>query len=67
MFNLFNLSLRINGFPIKKASLELEKIQAIPEKYFENHVIEKRIEIVNYHLKNNSNYSEFVGKSSFDN
>lgn len=67
MFNIFNLSLQINGFPIKKASLELYKIQAIPEADFENYVIEKRTEIVNYHLKNNSNYSEFVGKSSFQN
>lgn len=67
MFNLFNLSLRINGFPIKKASLELYKIQAIPEADFENYVIDKRTEIVSYHLKNNSNYSEFVGKSSFKN
>ena len=67
MFNLFNLSLQINGFPIKKARLEFEKIQAISEAEFENYTIEKRTEIVNFHIKNNSNYSEFVGKSSFDN
>ncbi|WP_395044453.1 phenylacetate--CoA ligase family protein [Flavobacterium sp.] len=63
MFNLFNLSLKLNGFPMKKAIAEFEKIQSIPEAQFENYVIEKRKEIVDYHLKNNKSYREFVGKS----
>ena len=65
MFNIFNLSLRLNGFPIKEATAEMEKISLIPEKDFENYVIQKRKEIVDYHLKNNSNYQEFVGISTF--
>lgn len=65
VFNLFNLSLQLNGFPIKKAAIELERIQAISETDFEKFTIEKRKEIVDYHLKNNKSYQEFVGKSSF--
>lgn len=67
MPNLFNLSLQINGFPIKKAQLELQKTISITENDFEAFVVKKRKEIVDYYLKNNSNYRQFVGKSSFEN
>ncbi|SFA97332.1 phenylacetate-CoA ligase [Flavobacterium swingsii] len=67
MFNLFNLSLKINGFPIKKAVAEFEKIQAVSDVEYENFTIQKRKEIVDYHLKNNKSYQEFVGKISFQN
>lgn len=66
MFNIFNLSLQLNGFPIKKATLELKRIQAISERYFVQYTIQKRKEIVAFHLKHNKSYEEFVGKSSFD-
>ena len=67
MFQLFNLSLQFNGFPMKKATSQFEKIVAISESDFEKYVFEKRNEIVEYHLKNNKNYQEFIGKSSFKN
>lgn len=51
---------------MKKATSEFEKIVAIPESDFENYVIQKRKEIVEFHLKNNKSYQEFVGKSNFD-
>jgi len=57
----------MNGFPIKEASTEFEKIQAISEVNFEKYVIEKRDEIVEYHLKNNKSYQDLVGKSNFEN
>lgn len=65
MFNLFNLSLRLNGFPIKEASVELEKITSIPEGNFEQYINQKKSEIVEYHLKHNKSYREFVGKDCF--
>ena len=67
MFNFFNLSLRLNGFPIKEASVELEKILAVSENEYSNYVNQKKKEIVEYHLKHNKSYRAFVGKTSFDN
>jgi phenylacetate-CoA ligase len=67
MFNFFNLSLRLNGFPIKEASVELEKILSVSENEYSNYVNQKKKEIVEYHLKHNKSYLAFVGKTSFDN
>ena len=67
MFNFFNLSLRLNGFPIKEASVELEKILAVSENEYSNYINQKKKEIVAYHLKHNKSYQAFVGKTSFDN
>ena len=67
MFHFFNLSLRLNGFPIKEASVELEKILAVSENEYSNYINQKKKEIVAYHLKHNKSYQAFVGKTSFDN
>lgn len=67
MFPFFNLSLFLNGNPIWKAKENLKKIQAISEVDFEKYVMDKREEIVNFHLKKNHFYSEYVGKSEFEN
>jgi len=66
MFPLFDLSLQINGFPIKKAKAELQKIQSIPDQEFEAFIEYKKREIVEFHLKNNSSYQKLVGKTTFD-
>lgn len=63
MFNIFNLSLRLNGFPIKEAQLELTKILAISNEKFENYVTQQKAQIVDYHLKNNQYYKSFVGNT----
>ncbi|MEC4003508.1 phenylacetate--CoA ligase family protein [Flavobacterium sp. SUN052] len=65
MFQFFNLSLRLNGFPMKKATSEFEKIVSISETDFEKYTIEKRNEIVDFHLKHNKSYQEFIGEKSF--
>ncbi len=67
MLNFFQFSLLINGFPIKEATAEFEKIQAITSSDFENFLYEKKKAIVEYHLKNNNSYQELVGKSTFKN
>lgn len=67
IFTFFNLSLQLNGFPMKEAIAKLEKIDAISEIDFEDYVSLKKKEIVTYHLKNNVSYREFVGESSFVN
>jgi phenylacetate-CoA ligase len=61
MLNIFNLSLQINGFQIKKAKSDFEKIQAIPDSNFENYITSKRNEIVAYHLKENGLYQNIIG------
>jgi len=67
MLNFFQYSLLINGFPIKEAAAEFEKIQAVTTYDFENFLNEKKKAIVEYHLKNNPSYQELVGKSTFEN
>ena len=67
MLHLFDIALQLNGFPIKKAKTYFEKLQEIPEQDFENYVIQKKEEIVNYHINNNPSYQEFMGKSEFEN
>jgi phenylacetate-CoA ligase len=67
MFRLFNFTLFLNGFPIKKAKTELHTIISLSE---ENHLAfieSKKREIVDFHLKNNPYYAKFIGKSSFEN
>lgn len=65
MFKPFDLSLKINGFDIRKAQNEFEQILGVPEKDYQNYIEKKRKEIVEYHLQNNSFYQEIVGPSSF--
>ena len=59
--NLFELSLKLNGFPITEAKQFLEKIQKIPESEYEEYVEKARAEIVAYHLDENPFYREFAG------
>jgi phenylacetate-CoA ligase len=66
MFPLFDFSLQINGFPMQEAKTELQKIQSIPELEFDAFIENKKQEIVDYHLKNNSSYQNLVGKTTFN-
>ena len=67
MIPLFDLSLQLNGFPIKKAKAELRKIQSVSEQEFEIFVENKKQEIFEFHLKHNSSYKKLVGETSFQN
>jgi phenylacetate-CoA ligase len=64
--NLFDLSLRFNGFPIKKARQAIDDIQKISESEFENYVTEKKQEIVAYHLKHNPFYKSFAKEANLN-
>lgn len=61
MLKLFDLSLKLNGFPIEKAKEEYAKILAIPEDQYHNYVEQKKQEIVNYHFENNPFYKNLLG------
>lgn len=52
---------------MKRAKNHLKKIHAISEVDFENYTIDKRNDILQFHLKNNPFYSQFVGKNVFEN
>ncbi len=52
---------------MKEAKAELQKIQSIPEQEFDDFLQNKKQEIVDYHLKNNSSYQKLVGKTTFNN
>ncbi len=65
--NLFEFTLKINGFPIKEAKEHLSKIQAIPENEYEDYIKKQRQEIVDYHLKNNPFYQKLIGDKSIKN
>ncbi|OAB80214.1 phenylacetate--CoA ligase family protein [Cochleicola gelatinilyticus] len=58
--NLFEITLRANGFPIKEAKSRLKKIQQIPESEYPDYVEKLRMDIVDYHLRENSFYKGFL-------
>ena len=66
MFPLFDISLFLNGFPIKKAKVAFEKILSVSDENYDGYVLQKRTEITEYHLKNNPYYREIVRKDSFE-
>lgn len=61
MISLFDLSLQLNGFPIKKAKAELDKIVNLSEEDYAVFLQNKKREIVDFHLQNNSFYQDLVG------
>ncbi len=63
---MFELTLKLSGFPIKEAKKHLQKIQSIPEDQYEAYVKEQRMNIVDFHLENNSFYKSFIGSTSID-
>ncbi len=54
--NLFDLSLQLNGYPIKKAKQVLKNVQAQSESDFDDYIERAKHDIVSYHLKHNSFY-----------
>ena len=57
---LFDISLFLKRFPIKRAKEELLQISQITEADYEAFLKAKRAEIATYHLKNNSFYRQKV-------
>lgn len=61
MISFFDLSLQLNGFPIKKAKAELDKIINLSEEEYELFLQKQKDEIVGFHLQHNPFYNELVG------
>ncbi len=59
---LFDLSLKINGFPIKSASIEYEKILNIEENNYFEFTEQRKRNIVEFHFENNKFYKNLIGE-----
>lgn len=57
---LFDLSLRLSGFPINKARLFLKSVQEKNTADYDAYITHKKQEIVSYHLKHNPFYKSFA-------
>ena len=67
MFSLFNLSLQLNRFPIKKAKTDLVKITQLSDTDKAIFIENQKKAIVAFHLKNNSFYQKIADSSTYDN
>jgi phenylacetate-CoA ligase len=67
MFKLFDLTLKLNGFPIVKAKAEFDKIISFSEEQHFVFIENKKDEIVKYHLENNPFYKELIGSKKINN
>ena len=67
MIRLFDLSLQLNGFPIKKAKAELQTIITVQEESYNNFIEKRKKEIVDFHLKNNSFYKKLAQIDCYEN
>lgn len=58
--NLFENTLKFNGFPIDAAKEKLKNIQQIPEDGYKDYILKARNGIVGYHIENNVFYKNIV-------
>ncbi|WP_299095737.1 phenylacetate--CoA ligase family protein [uncultured Winogradskyella sp.] len=60
---LFDFSLKLNGFDINKAKSALKDITALNEEAFITYLNSKRQDILDFHLENNDFYKSFVNSA----
>ena len=61
MFSIFDLSLQLNGFPIRKAKSDLDKIVVLSPFEKKGFIEKQKQAIVDFHLENNPFYQKLVG------
>ncbi|MFO7743814.1 MAG: phenylacetate--CoA ligase family protein, partial [Psychroflexus sp.] len=64
--NRFKNILRLKGFPIEKAQKDLDSILNISDADFQDYNDKRRQTILDFHLKNNSDYSKFIQKTHYN-
>ncbi|MBD0723644.1 AMP-binding protein [Flavobacterium sp. L1I52] len=67
MFSIFDLSLQLNAFPIKKAKSDLEQIIAFSAEEKKQFIENQKQNIVEFHLENNPFYHKLVGSKNYKN
>ncbi|PXY39286.1 AMP-binding protein [Flavobacterium cheongpyeongense] len=66
MISIFDISLQLNGFPIKKAKAELDGIVNFSEDDYLVFLQNKKEEIVTFHIQNNTFYQELTGNKKIE-
>ncbi|MDR6968738.1 phenylacetate-CoA ligase [Flavobacterium arsenatis] len=66
MLKLFDLSLKLSGFPIEEGKKQFEEILAVPEYEYEAFLEKTKAEIVNFHLQNNPFYRDLNGSETIN-
>ncbi|MCF1190309.1 phenylacetate--CoA ligase family protein [Mangrovimonas sp. AS39] len=56
--NLFDLSLKLNGFPLRQAKIKLDQTQKLEDDAFESYLQKQKKDIVTYHLEHNPFYKQ---------
>lgn len=64
ILKLFDLSLKLNGFPIKEAKIALKSIQKNTDNDFEAYLSQKKEEILTFHLTHNPFYKSFAKQAN---
>ena len=62
MFSIFDLSLQLNAFPIKKAKSDLDKIVTLSPQEKKQFIENQKQAIVEFHLENNTFYQKLTLK-----
>jgi phenylacetate-CoA ligase len=64
--NLFDITLKLNGFPIEKAKKDLLEIQNLSEKEYLAYLAARKQTILQHHLQHNGFYSNFLKQKGND-
>lgn len=67
MYKLFDLSLKLSGFPIEEGKKHFESILAVSEMDYQNFIERRKKDIVDFHFQNNSFYKKLVAGKSLNN
>lgn len=62
--NIFDITLQLKGYPLKKAKSTLQRLNKLDEATFMAYVEAQRTTILNYHLNKNRFYKELTKNSS---
>ena len=62
---IFDLSLKLNGFPLRKAQAMLAEILSVSEQQFAEFLASEKQAIVQHHLRHNPFYAEIVGNQNY--
>ena len=67
ILNLFDLTLKLKGFPIEQAEKRLQEIQNISEEMYGDYTEMLCKDILAFHQKNNAYYQDIAGKQNIEN
>ncbi len=66
MGGIFDLTLKLGGFPLDEAKHKVEEILAVPDTYYAEYLAAKKADIVRFHLEHNSFYRSVSNLTEYD-